>query len=67
MTIIDELKKRFPVFTVADFGECLTIPGDDFEPNWTLELLKQGYRFEGTRIDGIPTVLVQLKPLRGVR
>ncbi len=67
MTIVDVLKKRFPVFEVADLGECLTIPGEDFEPKWVLELLKQGYRFEGTRMDGIPTVLVQIKPLRGIR
>jgi len=63
VTIVDVLKKRFPVFEVADLGKCLAIPAEDFKPEWVLDFFKQCYRFEGTRIDGIPAVLVKIKRL----
>ncbi len=44
-------------------GDCLVIPGEELDLDWVLLFLEEGYRFEGTRLDGYPVILVQLKPL----
>ncbi|HSV49298.1 MAG TPA: hypothetical protein VLH35_03200 [Candidatus Acidoferrales bacterium] len=63
MTIIDELKQQFLTISLDDWGVCVVIPGEALDLDWVLVLLEEGYRFEGTRLDGKPVVLVQVKPL----
>ena len=66
MTIVGDLRERFRVSYVKGLGDCLIIPGEQLDLDWILLFLEQGYRFEGTRLDGVPTVLVQIKKLDGV-
>lgn len=43
--------------------DCVAIPGEELDLDWILMFLEEGYRFEGTRLDGRPFVLVQVKPM----
>jgi hypothetical protein len=63
MTAFDELKQKFAVLPVKDFGDCIAIPGEQLDLDWILMFLEEGYRFEGSRLDGHPVVLVQVKPM----
>jgi hypothetical protein len=63
---IEGLKQRFAVLPVEDAGfsgDCIIIPGEELDLDWILLLLEEDYRFEGTRLDGNPVVLVQLRPV----
>jgi hypothetical protein len=59
--LMEELKEKFHVTRVEDLGDCLVIPGDELDLDWLLSFFELGHRFEGTFLDGNPTVLVQLK------
>ncbi len=64
--LIVELQARFavlPVDDVAFCGDCIVIPGEELDLDWLLVLLEEGFRFEGTLLDGHAVVLVQLKPV----
>jgi hypothetical protein len=61
MVTIDELKLKFPVRTVAPYGDCIVIPGTDFDPDWELFLGDQGYKCFMTDLDRKPVMLVKLK------
>ena len=63
MTAIDDLKRKFAVLPVDDLGDCIAIPGEQLDLDWILMFLEEGYRFEGSRLDGQPFVFVQVKPL----
>ena len=63
MTAFDDLKRKFAVLPVEDLGDCIAIPGEQLDLDWILMFLEEGYRFEGTRLDGQPFVLVQVKPM----
>jgi hypothetical protein len=63
MTAFDDLKRKFAVLPVEDLGDCIAIPGEQLDLDWILMFLEEGYRFEGTRLDGYPFVLVQVKPM----
>jgi hypothetical protein len=63
MTTFDDLKRKFAVFPVEDLGNCIAIPGEQLDLDWILMFLEEGYQFEGTRLDGHPVVLVQIKPM----
>jgi len=63
MTAFDDLKQKFAVLPVEDLGDCIVIPGEHLDLDWILMFLEEGYRFEGTRLDGHPVVLVLVKPL----
>jgi hypothetical protein len=63
MSAIEDLKQKFAVLTVDDLGDCIAIPGEQLDLDWILMFLEEGYRFEGSRLDGHPVVLVQVKPM----
>jgi len=42
MKLVEKLKQRFPVED-SEFGRCIVIPFDQFNPDWDLELLNDGY------------------------
>jgi transposase-like protein len=57
---VEELKKRFSVRTVPPYGQCIVIPGSEFDPDWEVYLDDQGYRCFMTTLDGSPMTLVRL-------
>jgi hypothetical protein len=62
MVSVDELKARFgPALVVAPFGECIVIPGVEFDPDWEVSLGDKGYMCHFTDLDGHAVTLVQLK------
>ena len=63
MTTFDDLKRNFDVLPVKDMGVCIVIPGEELDLDWILMFLEEDYRFEGTRLDGHPVVLVLVKKL----
>jgi hypothetical protein len=63
MNVIDDLKQKFAVLPVEDLGDCIAIPGEQLDLDWILMFLEEGYRFEGSRLDGQPFVFVQVKPM----
>jgi hypothetical protein len=50
-------------FLFCPLMDCVAIPGEQLDLDWILMFLEEGYRFEGTRLDGRPFVLVQVKPM----
>jgi hypothetical protein len=63
MIAFADLKREFAVLPVKDLGDCIAIPGEQFDLDGILMFLEEGYRFEGSRLDRYPVVLVQAKPL----
>ena len=63
MIAFDDLKQKFAVLPVEDLGDCIAIPGEQLDLDWILMFLEEGYRFEGSLLDGYPFVLVQVKPM----
>jgi len=63
MNAIDDLKQKFAVLPVENLGDCIVIPGEQLDLDWILMFLEEGFRFEGTRLDSRPVVLVQVKPM----
>ncbi len=63
MTSVEDLKQQFGVMPCKDLGDCIVIPGELLDLDWVLMFLEEGYRFEGTRLDGYPVVLVSVKKL----
>ena len=63
MITVDDLKQKFAVLPVQDLGDCIAIPGEQLDLDWILMFLEEGYRFEGSRLDEHPVVLVQVKPM----
>ena len=61
MIAFDDLKQKFAVLPVEDLGDCIAIPGEQLDLDWILMFLEEGYRFEGSFLDGHPVVLVQVK------
>jgi hypothetical protein len=63
MISFDDLKRKFAVLPVDNLGDCIAIPGEQLDLDWILMFLEEGYRFEGSRLDGQPFVLVQVNPM----
>jgi hypothetical protein len=60
---LEELKLKYPIKTVAPYGECVIVPGAEFDPDWEAELDDQGIKvFLGT-FDQRPATFVQIKKL----
>jgi len=60
MVLIDELKVKFPRQTFSFYGECLVVPGAEFDPDWEDSLAEQGYKCILTDVDGKPVTLVRV-------
>jgi hypothetical protein len=61
MITVEELKAKFPVRDVRPYGECIVVPGAEFDPDWEYFLGEQGYKCHMSDIDGKPVTLVKLK------
>jgi len=55
---LEQLKLRFPVKNVPPHGECIVVPGDQFDPDWEVGLDEGGYVCINTDVDGKPVTLV---------
>jgi len=60
MVSLEELKQKFAVRNVAPYGECIMVPGDEFDPDWEAVLGDQGYNCIETDIGGKRLMLVKL-------
>jgi len=61
MITVEELKEKFPVRDVRPYGECIVIPGDEFDPDWEHYLAEQGFKCFFIDLDRKPVTLVKLK------
>lgn len=64
MITVEELQQRFAVRTVPPYGECVVVPGAEFDPDWEVYLGDQGYSCRFTDFDKRPVVLVHVKQVR---
>jgi len=60
MITVGQLKMKFPVRDVRPYGECIIIPGAEFDPDWEYFLGEQGYKCFMTDLDRKPVTLVKL-------
>lgn len=61
LKLLEDLKLKFPMKDVSPYGECIVVPGVDFDPDLEVELGDQGYNCINTDIGGKAVTLVQLK------
>jgi transposase len=61
MITVEDLKLKFAVRDVAPHGQCIVVPGAEFDPDWEVFLSDQGYKCFMTDLDGKPVTLVKLK------
>lgn len=66
MVSVDELKQKYAVMKVPPYGDCIIIPGEEFDPDWDVFLGDQGYNCYETILDEHPVTLVQLKHTRSI-
>lgn len=68
MISFEELRQRFQVRNIAPYGECVVVPGAEFDPDWEVYLAKEGCACVNTDLDQRPVTLVWRKPMgEGVR
>lgn len=61
MTVnVEELKQKFPVKDVPPYGNCIVVPGTEFNPDWEAELDDQGFLCAFTDLDQKAVTLVRL-------
>lgn len=58
---VEELKAKYAVLPVDDLGDCIVIPGEEFNPDWEVYLVDQGYNCINDTLDGHPVTFVQLE------
>lgn len=58
---VEDLKSKFPVRIIAPYGECIIVPGSEFDPDWEVWLGEKGYGCRFTDLDGRPVTLVSIK------
>jgi hypothetical protein len=58
---IEELRAKYPTTNVAPYGECIIVPGKEFDPDWEGILGDQGYNCIETDIGEKPFMLVKLE------
>ena len=59
---IQELTEKFgPSLNMPPWGECLVVPGTEFDPDWEVSLGDAGYRCHFTSLDSRAITAVQLK------
>lgn len=61
MVDIEELKKQWPTMTVAPYGECVVVPGREFDPDWEVSLGDEGHKCFNIDLDHRQVTLVQLE------
>lgn len=63
MIRFEELRQRFPVQNIAPYGECVVVPGAEFDPDWEVYLAEEGCACVFTDLDQRPVTLVWRKPM----
>jgi hypothetical protein len=58
---VELLRAKFPVEKFTLYGECIVVPGIEFDPDWEVILVDQGYKCVNTDVDGVQVTLVRLK------
>lgn len=58
MITLEDLKQRFPLQNVPPYGECVVVPGKDFDPDWEAMLDDAGYGCVFTDVNRQPVTLV---------
>jgi hypothetical protein len=58
MISLVQLKERFPTQNVPPYGECVIVPGTEFDPDWEAMLDEGGYGCIFTDINGKAVTLV---------
>jgi len=66
MMTIEELKAKYPTEKFTLYGECIVVPGTEFDPDFEVDLGEQGFECVNTDIDGEHVTLVQLGKHAGV-
>lgn len=61
MIKLEQLKQRFPIENVPPYGECIVVPGAEFDPDWEGFLDEQGYGCIFTDFGEKPVTLVLTK------
>lgn len=61
MVTFEELSARYPIRSVPPFGDCIVVPGAEFDPDWEAELCDLGCAVNFTDLDGRPVTLVRKK------
>jgi hypothetical protein len=60
MKLLEDLKLKFPMREVAPYGFCIVVPGNDFDPDWEVELGDRGYKCFNVDIDQKRVTLVRV-------
>lgn len=63
MITVDELRQKFPTKNVPPYGECIVVPGDEFDPDWEVSLGEQSCKCFMTDLEGKPVTLVKFRAL----
>jgi len=59
--LLEDLKQKYPIKNIPPYGECIVVPGPDFDTDFEVELGDEGYSCINTDLDGKPITLVRLK------
>jgi hypothetical protein len=62
---VDLLRAKFPVQKFTLYGECIVVPGTQFDPDYEAILADQGIKCVNTDVDGVQVTLVRLKKPAG--
>lgn len=60
MKLFEDLKQKYPIQNIPLYGECIVVPGHDFDPDFEVELGDHGYKCFDTFLDGKPVTLVRV-------
>jgi ribosomal protein S27E len=58
--LLEDLKQKYPIQNIPLYGECIVVPGRDFDPDFEVELGDHGYKCFDTFLDGKPVTLVRV-------
>lgn len=64
MITVEELMQKWPRENISPYGDCIVIPGAEFDPDWEVFLGEQGYRCINTDHQGRKVTLVKLKQVK---
>lgn len=64
---VKDLKQKYSVLPVDGLGDCVIVPGEEFDPDWEVYLGDQGYNCVNDTLDGHPVTFIQLKKEEATR
>lgn len=60
MVTLEELKQKYPVQQFSLYGECVVVPGNEFDPDWEHYLTEQGHKCHFVDFEGKAVSLIEL-------